>query len=90
MSRFAHEITDSRLVAYGLDHAVGYFAQVFIKGQSEPIKDVTGRNAVLELFESEGIDKDINNWHIVSMVMDLPIASSEDEYNANIAKVLSQ
>ena len=94
MSRFAYEVNDGRLVTYGLDHALGYFAQVFIKGIEHPVRDVTGRNAVLELLENEGlievdnINTTLNEWHIKSIVMDLPIASNEEEFNDNMNAVL--
>jgi hypothetical protein len=79
MSRFTKELEDGRTVAYGYDHALGYFIDVF----SKPDKD---DGAKIELEESSLITKMSNGKmielmdsfklpesHIELVAMDLPI-----------------
>ena len=98
MSRFEKDVeatingeSMSLRVAYGLDHALGYFAD--LHGDHPEIGDLSieseyGKNAVLELFEKYGITKQIPEWHVRSIAMDLPISSSEEEYDNNLKEAV--
>lgn len=95
MSRFTHDIAEDEYVAYGLDRALGYFADVFVKfidddglPSHEVTKSVTGRSNVLDLFDSLGIMKDMNQWHIKSICMDIQLASDQKEYDCNVRKIM--
>ena len=95
MSRFTHNISEDEYVAYGLDKALGYFADVFVKFiddegyvTQEATKSVTGRSKVIDLFTELDLTDKINKWHINSICMDIPLASSREEYDQMLRKVL--
>ena len=95
MSRFTHNISEDEYVAYGLDMALGYFADVFVKFiddegyvTQEVTKSVTGRSKVIDLFTELDLLGNINKWHINSICMDIPLASSREEYDQMLRKVL--
>ena len=95
MSRFTHQIAEDEYIAYGLDRALGYFADVFVKFidddglvTEEITKSVTGRSKVIDLFTELDLLGKINKWHINSICMDVPLASSRSEYDQMLRKVL--
>lgn len=88
MSRFVHDLADGGHIAYGLDNALGYFASHYDPNDGL-VKEVYGRSGILSLFEKHKIENDVNRWHIASIVMDLPLASSEKEFKEEQQKCMA-
>ena len=88
MSRFVHDLADGGHIAYGLDNGVGYFACHYDPNDGL-VEEVFGRSGVLSLFEKHKIENDVNQWHITSIVMDLPLASSEEGFKEEQRKCMA-
>tara|TARA_R100000654_G_scaffold67397_1_gene95944 strand:+ start:637 stop:930 length:294 start_codon:yes stop_codon:yes gene_type:complete len=93
MSRYQVDIQNGEMwVAYGLDHALGWFADIFAynpeKDEEDIVESAYGRTQVFELFEKYDVEKELNEWHIKSIAMDLPIADNEEEFNKFVNQVL--
>lgn len=75
MSRYTATANDGKHVAYGYDHALGYFIQVYDPCLEEPILDqdsvfggLTGAKLAMKLR-----DLGITSKHESYMLLDLPI-----------------
>ena len=80
MSRFTKTMNDGKIVAYGFDHAIGYFIDVFepavlvdeLLMEEEVVLEKCSRfgssnGDILQIMEEYGVDKD----HCRAVVLDL-------------------
>lgn len=69
MSQYSHVSPTGQTVLYGLDHHVGYFADVYENLDDAPIIEVYGRSNVVEVLTQMGAPSD----HVTLIALDLPL-----------------
>lgn len=60
-------------IAYGLDHAIGYFLDVFYDPEDEPIVELYGKSRIGTFLVVSGLKRFIPEKHFSNIMMDLPL-----------------